>query len=133
MGQAAVTAEAHARTAITFEQIRAAADLREQWVEVPEWSGAVLVRGLTRAEGHEAQERATVDDEITAINLDIELLRIGVIEPKLDASAWEELVRTKSAQSIRRVVDAILGQSSMTPDAVAEAERTFRGKAGPRA
>jgi hypothetical protein len=76
---------------LDFEQIQAAQDIPENEVDVPEWGGSVVIRGLTRQEVHDMQQAGTVGGEFDPTVGTIELLSRGVIKPELDRQAWESI------------------------------------------
>jgi len=117
---------------LTVDEILGANDLPEETVEVPEWGGEVVVRGLMRGEAYKARQNARGDDGVVdMLEYDMQVLLFGVIEPALKESHIDAL-RNKSAGSIERITSKIMALSSVAPtgvvtqEAVDDAEKSFR-------
>lgn len=109
---------------LSVDDILAADDLAEETVEVPEWGGAVKVKGLTRSQVHELGRKAMVGKEISSERADMLLLVAGIVEPKFTEDQASILMQ-KSARATQRIVDVLNELSGMTKEAVAAADRSF--------
>lgn len=72
-------------TALTRDEILTSDDIKEKWVEVPEWGGSVLIRGLDGV-GRDAFERSIIqgkgeDREVVWINMRAKLVQRTAIDP----------------------------------------------------
>jgi len=99
---------------VTFDEVKTAEDLPTEFVEVPEWGGSVLVRGLNVQDGLDLLGRRKgepVEDMLDAFIS-------GVVEPKFsdEDKAW---LRGKSLQVVSRVNSAFLRLSGLGAGAVA--------------
>lgn len=112
---------------LTLEQIVAAQDLGDEAVDVPEWGGTVQIRGLGYGEWVDIREQATVggqqDERIFARLLFAAALSDPVVTPE-----QADLLISKSASAVNRLVDQILKASNVDAGAFTEAEATFPGE-----
>jgi hypothetical protein len=109
---------------LSVEDILAAQDLKEETVDVPEWGGAVKVKGLTRAQVYEMEKRSKVGKEHDLMKMDALMLEMGVTEPKLTEDAAASLMQ-KSASGTQVILDAISKLSGMDKGTAAAADRSF--------
>lgn len=102
---------------LTVEAILAAADLPEEVVPVPEWGGAVKVRGLSRASYDAIAEASTVAVAPTGpgqtattkrddAKFSDQLFLACVVEPRFTEAHLAGL-RNKSLSALNRVYEAI--------------------------
>lgn len=111
---------------LTADEILAAQDLEERIVEVPEWGGAVKIRGLTKAAQQQVRRQATgPDGQVDADRLEILMLAACVIEPQFTEEQVERL-KQKSATAVDRVLQAVLDLAGLSPEAVKQAQKSFR-------
>ena len=117
---------------LSIDAIRAANDLPSEVVEVPEWGGAVLVKGLTKGQATALFEACTVDGEpgddgkpgpkvIDPKKLQDELLLACVAEPKLtreDLAILEE----KANGPVNRIQRACVRVAGLAPEALKQAK-----------
>jgi len=110
------------------ETIKAAKDIHDKHVEMPEWGVTIEVRTMT------ARERANLftscmDKKGNVIH---DKFQAGVIiaccfDPesgeKLFAPADESLIMEKSAGAVERLANAAMEISGLSPDAMKEAEK----------
>lgn len=98
---------------VSLDQIRAADDTRAAegvLVDVPEWGGAVRVRGLTRGEARTlGTEGATTSDAETFT------LHHGLVDPRVTMEEAAALLDEKGFAATERVLVAILDLSGLTP------------------
>ncbi len=114
-------------TYLTIEQIAAAVDLPEEDVPVPEWGGTVRVRGLTKGEQQQIRREARINGEIDMQLIELLMVQYGCVEPKLD-SGGVELLRSKSAVAVERVVQAIARANVATVEEHEATKRRFRSR-----
>lgn len=110
---------------LSVDEILAAPDLEEKTVPVPEWGGSVKVKGFTKAKQQELRKQATVGGELDEQRLEMLMFVHGVSEPQFSLDQVEQL-RDKAAGPIDRILKEILEVSGMNPEAVKQAERSFR-------
>ncbi|MFH0980647.1 MAG: hypothetical protein V2A79_03800 [Planctomycetota bacterium] len=110
---------------LTVEQIAAAVDLPEEDVPVPEWGGTIRVRGLTKGEQQQIRREARIDGEIDTQLVELLMVQYGCVEPRLDGGAVE-LLRSKSAVAVERLIQAIARANVATPEVFEETKRRFR-------
>lgn len=113
-------------TRLTVEEIIAADDLGQEEVEMPEWGGSVMVRGLGYGEWVDLRDAATVggqQDERLFTRL---LLAAALVEPVVSIEQADLLI-AKSASAVNRLVDSIVSTSRISDDAIKAAEATFPG------
>lgn len=104
---------------LTRDAIIAAQDIRTEEIEVPEWGGALTVRGFTLAQRHRLFEMAKRDGEIDSLRATILTFIEGVTEPKFTLADYDTL-RDKSAV-VERVAMRILALSGIGKDALESA------------
>lgn len=110
---------------LTAQQIIEAADLTDELVEVPEWGGAVKIRGFSKAKQQELREAARgANGAVDTERLEVLMLIHGVVEPAIGAEMYEVL-RQKSARAVDRILSAILTLNGMTEEAADAAKRRF--------
>lgn len=110
---------------LSIEEILASPDLGEKMVDVPEWGGAVKIRGLTKAAQQRLRRQATVNGETDPDKLEILLLAECLVEPKITAEQAEQL-KEKSAAAIDRILREIMGLAGLTEEAQKQALKSFR-------
>lgn len=94
------------------EQIRQAKDIREEEVDVPEWGGSLLMRGLTVNERRRCRSmaREVGDDEKVEID-DSKLAMLGVItgmkEPQMD-EVDIKILEEKASGVVQRLFGKVL-------------------------
>src|SRR3990167_873470 len=117
-------------TLLTREAIIAAADITDEIVEVPEWGGAVKVRGMSVADRTALLEKI-IDEKTEKIDPEKATLVafiVGVVEPKFTEADFPAL-RQKSAAALDRVTAAFLKLSGIDTKALASARKNSRGRA----
>lgn len=98
------------RRLLTREAILGASDIQTEEVEVPEWGGAVLVRGLSAKEtnrlGVASSVRAQADQAGAAERFPIDLVALAIVDEdghRLFADADVEALGQKSGAALMRV------------------------------
>ncbi len=111
---------------LTADEILAAPDLEERIVEVPEWGGAVRIRELTKAAQQQMRRKATgPDGQVDADRLELLMLAACIVEPQFSEEQVERL-KEKSASAVDRVLQAVLDLAGLSPEAVKQAQKSFR-------
>jgi len=112
---------------LTRDAILAATDLPSETVDVPEWGGSVLVRGLTGAQRDQFEASVLVgkgrNRDVNLRNLRAKLVALSIVGEDgtaLFAEADLEALGQKSAVAIERVFDAARKLSGMTAGDVEE-------------
>ena len=95
------------------EQILKADDIQTEEVQVPEWGGSVLVRGMTGAERDRYEEAVVQQNgkntKVNMRNARARLMAMTVVDEKGDlmfATTDIELLGQKSAAALQRVFEA---------------------------
>jgi hypothetical protein len=113
---------------LTKDQILAAADLPEEVVDVPEWGGKVLIRGMTGAERDAFEESVMVtrgnSREINLRNFRAKLVALSIVDPVTKERMFSDHevaeLGKKSARALQRVFEAALRLNGMTAESVEE-------------
>ncbi len=122
---------------LTKEQILAVNDLPEEVVDVPEWGGKVLIRGLTGAERDAFEESITVtrgrNREINFRNFRAKLVARSIVDPVTKERLFSDdeitLLGKKSARALQRVFEAALRLNGFTEEAVDELTKSTEEEA----
>jgi hypothetical protein len=110
---------------LTIDEILTAQDLETQEVEMQEWGGAVVVRGLSLDDVMMIREKAMVRGEVDpAVSTQLTLVA-GLHEPRITPEQAAALSK-KSAAALTRVLTAINSLSGLTPEAMKASEKSFR-------
>jgi hypothetical protein len=111
------------RKVLSLADIKAAHDVPEEYVEVPEWGGAVLVRGVSVADGMRLLEQMKGEgDEVDPEKAMLVACVVGVAEPKF-AESDVDWLKTKSLSAVKRVTDAFMRLSGLQDAALKEARK----------
>jgi len=113
---------------LTKDQILAAEDVKVEEVEVPEWGGVVLVRGMTGIERDEFESKLVVGEgpnaKVDTRNVRAKLVAFCVVDEegnRIFSDADVELLGKKSAAALQRVFDVAQRLSGMKEDSVKQA------------
>jgi len=115
-------------TFLTKEQILSADDLPEEVVDVPEWGGKVLIRGMTGAERDAFEESIMVgrgpNREVNLRNFRAKLVARSIVDPVTKERMFSDSeiaeLGKKSARALQRVFEAALRLNGMTAESVEE-------------
>lgn len=109
---------------LTRENILEAKDIPEAEVEVKEWGGSVLVRGMSVADRTKLLKAISdpKTDKVDPEKASLYAFVVGVVEPKFIEQDYEAL-KEKSAAAIDRVTKEFLTLSGVDTGAVAEARK----------
>jgi len=110
---------------LSFDEILAAQDLDVLEVDVPEWSGKVKVRELTKAARDRITKEATVNGQIDNDKLQVLMLAECLEEPKITVEQAQQLWE-KSAAAIDKILFAILDVNGLSELAQKEIQKSFR-------
>lgn len=105
---------------LTRDAILNANDLRQEEIDVPEWGGTLIIRGLSLAEKNLALERAKRGDEVDGLHATLATFCLGVVEPQFDYMQDRDVLRNKSA-AVERVAMRIFALSGVGKDALEQA------------
>jgi hypothetical protein len=114
-----------AATILSVEAILAKADTPEDRVEVPEWGGFVVVRGLTKRQQIDIRRASMRDGVVDPEESQRRIWQEGVVDPRFPDEALGPLF-DKNAGAVDRVMSRILELSGMNESAVRDREKTFR-------
>lgn len=101
-------------------------------VQVPEWGGAVKIKGFTRAEVKAMRRQATVTkmvdgkpvEDLDTDKLEELLFLDGLVEPKLTLDHWVEL-QNRTAGGVEKVLQAITKASGLAGEEVKATKNAF--------
>jgi hypothetical protein len=111
---------------LSVDQIVQANDLGESEVEMPEWDGSVIIRGLGYGEWVDLREQASTAGEQDEKLFSRLLLSTALVEPHV-TTEQADLLLAKSTPAVNRLVEAILKLSNIGTEAVIAAEAGFQG------
>lgn len=112
---------------LTRDQILGADDLKREVVDVPEWMGEVLVRGLDGAE-RDAYEATIINQRGTDVKMNLANARAKLVQRSIidesgallfDESDVKRLAK-KSAAALQRVYDVAARLSGLTKEDIDE-------------
>lgn len=109
---------------LSIEDVLGAQDIKEETVAVPEWGGAVRIKGFTKAEQHLIREQAGGADNLDLNLFEMLLFVHGVIEPQFTQDHIE-LLKAKNAVPFDRVLQRVMAISGLTEEARKQAKNTF--------
>lgn len=109
---------------LTRDAILAADDLRTDSVDIPEWGGAVSVRGLTLGEVNTIVNLSTRNGKLNTLDSAIFTFVRGVTAPKFDDTDVDDL-KKKSAVVLRVVkrINELSGMGESGALSVEDAEK----------
>ena len=114
---------------LTADDIWAAKDIEERVVPVPQWGGAVRVRGLTQRQSAGLRKQAQRPNPVTKqLEMDNEVLEQllfieGVVEPKFTMADYGKL-QEKSMAAVTTVLKAVMDISGFSSEAISEATKS---------
>jgi len=119
-------------TLLSRDAILAADDIPQETVDVPEWGGQVLVRGLTGTQ-RDAFEGEMAERNGKKLSMNIRNIRARLVSRTLIdedgdllfGPADVDALGEKSAAALDRVFDVALRLSGMSPDDVEEMAANF--------
>ena len=110
---------------LSVEQILTANDIVERTVEVPQWGGAVRIRGLTKGQHQLLRKKASLRGQVDTDRLEMLLFADSVIEPRFTLEQVNQL-KDKAAAPFETVLRAVLEANGLADGAVEQAEAEFR-------
>ena len=112
---------------LSVDEIVSATDLGEKEIEVPEWGGSIVIRGLGYGEVVSIRDAATAADGRQDEQMFGRLMfAAAFVSPPLTEEQAALLVN-KSASAVSRINDEITTLSGMGDTAFVESEATFQG------
>lgn len=111
---------------LSVEDIIAAKDLQEKEIEIPEWGGSVVIRGLGYGEFVTIREKAWKDGEQDERVFGCLLLAASFVDPILSEDQASALF-DKSSAAVSRISEEIVTLSGIGGSAFVESEATFPG------
>lgn len=108
---------------LSVEDINAANDTVAVEVEVSEWGGAILVRGMTGGERAEFEEQVSKNLSMKHLKVDL-ILKCAVDEKgkRIFENKHKQMLLDKSSTAIEKVFDKIFELSGLSPDGEEVAE-----------
>lgn len=114
-----------AQRVLTLDDITAADDRITRTVEVPEWGGSVVVRGLTLEEARDIQKAAIQGGEVDETKVMVLTVSAGCVDPVIPRDQAMILAQKRAGNVIRLCV-AINELTGASPQEVDAAIREFR-------
>ena len=114
-----------AQRVLTLDDITAADDRITRTVEVPEWGGSVVVRGLTLEEARDIQKAAIQGGEVDETKVMVLTISAGCVDPVIPRDQAMILAQKRAGNVIRLCV-AINELTGASPQEVDAAIREFR-------
>jgi hypothetical protein len=111
---------------LSVDEIIAAKDLGEKEIEIPEWDGSVVIRGLGYGEFVTIREKANVNGEQDERIFGRLLLAAAFIDPVLTEDQADALFN-KSSVAVAKISDEIVNLSGIGGPAFVTSEATFQG------
>jgi hypothetical protein len=111
------------------QSILNAIDLKPVEVEVPEWGGSVLIRGLNGKERDKFEQSMLKDlstKEMNLENIRSRLVSLCMVDENGNHLMDEEELSTKSAVVLNRLFEVAQKLSGMQPEAVKEATKNLK-------
>ncbi len=110
------------------DKILAANDIQEETVEVPEWGVKLLVRGLTgRQRARLLQNAVDTSGKMDLERIYPELVIYSVYDPETKEQIFKpadrDALADKSGAALERIAQVAMRLSSLTPEAVKEAQK----------
>lgn len=109
---------------LSVEDILSAEDLPSETVPVPEWGGAVTIRGFSKAREFAIRQEAMGADGLDEERFEMLLFINGVVEPQFSVDQLEVL-KEKSGSVIDRVLTRIMDISGLSKEAQERAKARF--------
>lgn len=109
---------------LSVEDVLAAPDVEEIVYEVPEWGGAVRIRGLSLERISFLRRQATTAGRPDNDKFESFLFRDCLVEPQLSPEQYAVL-RKKPAGPLSRMMAKMMELCGLSDSAVADAEATF--------
>lgn len=114
-----------AQRVLTLDDITAADDRTTRTVDVPEWGGSVVVRGLTLEEARDIQKAAIQGGEVDETKVMVLTVSAGCVDPVIPREQAMILAQKRAGNVIRLCV-AINELTGASPQEVDAAIREFR-------
>jgi hypothetical protein len=111
---------------LSVDEIIAAKDLEEKEIDVPEWGGSVVIRGLGYGEFVTIREKAWKNGEQDERVFGCLLLAASFVDPVLTEDQASALF-DKSSAAVSRISDEIVSLSGIGGSSFVENEATFQG------
>ena len=109
---------------LSVEDILTAKDLPTRTVPVPEWGGAVVIRGFSKGVELDIREQSGGADNFDSSRFELLLFVYGVIDPQFTVEQVDEL-KAKSAVPFDRVITEVMDLGGMTKEAKDKAKAGF--------
>lgn len=111
---------------LSVDEIVAADDLGEKEIEIPDWGGSVVIRGLGYGEFVAIRDAADVNGQQDEKVFGRLLLAASFVKPALTEEQADVLFN-KSAEAVIRISNEIMALSGIGGSAFVESEATFQG------
>ncbi len=109
---------------LSLDEIMAARDIEERVVPVPEWGGAVRIRGLSKAQQSRLRSQAKVDGQPDPDRMEVLMLAASLVEPAVTVEQAEAL-REKAATAVERILREVVDINGWGEQVQKEALKSF--------
>jgi len=109
---------------LSKEILSSISDVPEKVIEIPEWNAKIKVQGISKKTQVELARIAT-DENKDAFDYQKALLKVSVVEPKLDDELIEEMYE-KSASVIDNIFVEIADMNGISEEKQAEMSDEFQ-------
>jgi hypothetical protein len=109
---------------VSIEDILAADDLPTKTIPVPEWGGAVVIKGFSKAVEMEIRRQAGGAEDFDSERFEMLMFVYGVIEPQFTVEQLD-LLKEKNSAPFDRVLSAVMDLAGLTKEAKERAKAGF--------
>jgi len=117
-------AEGERVNVLTIDDILAKDDLGEKKIDVPEWGGSVVIRGLGYGEFVAVRDKSMVNGEQDETIFGVGLLAAAFVNPTVNEEQAKALFN-KSSAAVVRITGEIVALSGIGGRAFVDAEADF--------
>ena len=117
-------AEGERVSVLTIDDILAKDDLGEKEIDVPEWGGSVVIRGLGYGEFVAVRDKSMVNGEQDETIFGVGLLAAAFVNPTVNEEQAKALFN-KSSAAVVRITGEIVALSGIGGRAFVDAEADF--------
>lgn len=114
---------------LSVEDILSSPDIEEEIVEVPEWGGAVRIRGMSRARLDQLRKMSMIRGALNEDRFSSYLFRECMVEPQLTEEQYKAM-REKPAGPIARLEARMMALVGLSDKEVENAEAMFPQESG---
>lgn len=109
---------------LTLDQIAKAKDLETMDLEMPEWGGTIKLQSISAAKRLELAALVSENKEKQASSITMIAkfaIKNSLVEPKIESDDQVDMLLSKSASAIEKIVEAFNKLAGMSDEAILEA------------